>query len=137
MCDTQPDADMGCSLDSVSLIDLDTSNQLENGQPNCSSTPVKDTNESLYSMDSGIHASDGEADSINELMSLYTPILSSSPLVILDPETVLQELHKDISSLFQNRKKYNLSGDHRIPNIQCTLEEVSVNQCLAISLIWG
>ena len=137
MCDTQPDADMGCSLDSVSLTDSDTSNQLEHGQPNSSSTPIEDTDESLHSKDSGIHASDGETDSINELMSLYAPISSSLPLVILDPEIVLKELHKDINSLFQNRKKHNSSGDHGILNIQCTLEEVSMNQCLATSLIWA
>ena len=115
----------------------DTSNQLEHGQPNSSLTPIKDTDESLHSMDSGIHTSNGEACSVNELMSLYAPISSSSPLVILDPETVLHELHKDINSLFQNRKKHNSSGDHGIPNIQSTLEEVSMNQCLATSLIWG
>ena len=60
-------------------------------------------------------------------MGLYAPISSSSPLVTLDPETVLQELHQDINSLFQNRKKHNSSSDHGIPNIQGTLEEVSMN----------
>ena len=89
MCDTQPDADMGCSLDSVSLTDLETSDQLKCGWPTSSSTPVKDADELVCNMDSGIHASDEEADSFNELMSVHGPILSSSPLVILNPETLL------------------------------------------------
>ena len=136
MCDTQPDADRQCCLDSVSMEDLDTRNQLEHGQPNSSSTPIKDADELVHNMDSGIHASDGEGDSFNELMGMHDPMLSSSPLVILNPETVLQELHKDIISLFQNRNIYN-STDHGIPNIQCIVEEESMNQCLANSLFWG
>ena len=132
MCDTQPDADMGCSPDSVSLTDLETGDQLKCGRPTSTSTPVKDADESVHNMDSGIHASDGEADSFNELMNMNGSILSSSPLVILNPETVLQ----DINSLFQTRNRNSL-GSHGIPNIQCTLEEVSMNQCLATSLVWG
>ena len=136
MCDIQSDADMGCCIDSASLIDLETSDQLEHGQPTSSSTPMKDADELVHNMDSGIHASDGEADSFNELISMHDPMLSSSPLVILNPETVLQGLHEDINSLFQTRNR-NSSGSHGIPNIQCTLEEVSMNQCLATSLVWG
>ena len=136
MCDTQPDADMGGSLDSASLIDSGTSDQLECGQPTSSSTPIKDADELVHNMDSGIHDSDGEADSFNELMSMHDAMLSSSPLVILNPETVLQGLHKDINSLFQIRNRNSL-GSHGIPNIQCTLEEVSMDQCLATSLVWG
>ena len=136
MCDTQPDADLGCCTDSASLTGSDTSNQLEHGQPTSSSTPIKDADELVHNMDSGIHASDGEADSFNELMSMHDPMLLSSPLVILNPEIVLQGLHKDINSLFQIRNM-NSSEDHGIPNIQCTLEEVSRNQCLATSLFWG
>ena len=136
MCDIQSDADMGCCIDSASLIDSDTSNQLEHGQPTSSSTPVKDANELVYSMDSGIHASDREADSFNELMSRFDPMLSSSPPVIMNPETVLQGLHKDINSLFQTRNRNSL-GSHGSPNIQCTLEELSMDQCLATSLVWG
>ena len=136
MCDIQSDADMGCCIDSASLIDLETSDQLEQGQPTSSSTPIKDADELVHNMDSGIHASDGEADSFNELMSMHDPMLSSSPLVILNPEIVLQGLHKDINSLFQIRNT-NSSEDRGIPNIQCTLEEVSRNQCLATSLFWG
>ena len=132
MCDTQPDADMGCSLDSVSLTDLETGDQLKCARPTSASTPVKDADELVHNMDSGIHASDGEADSFNELMNMNGPILSSSPLVILNPETVLL----DINSLFQTRNRNSL-GSHGIPNIQCTLEEVSMNQCLATSLGWG
>ena len=132
MCDTQPDVDMGCSLDSVSLTDLETGDQLKCGRPTSASTPVKEADELVHNMDSGIHASDGEADSFNELMNMNGPILSSSPLVILNPETVLQ----DINSLFQTRNRNSL-GSHGIPNIQCTLEEVSMNQCLATSLVWG
>ena len=119
MCDIHPDADMGCSLDSVSLTDSDTSNQLELGQPNYSLTPVKDTDESLHSMDSGFHASDGEAESFNELMSIHDPMSSSSPLVILNQETVLQELHKDINSLFQTITKNNSFGDARFIHTVC------------------
>ena len=136
MCDTQPYVDMGCSLDSVSLTDVETSNQLEHGLPTSSSTPIKDADELVHNMDSGIHASDREADSFNELMSMHDPMLSSSPLVILNPETVLQGLHEDINSLLQTRNRNSL-GSHGIPNIQCTLEEVSINQCLATSLVWG
>ena len=137
MCNIQSDADMGCCIDSASLIDSETSDQLECGQPTSSSTPVKDGDELVHNMDSGIHASDGEVDSFNELMSMHDPMLSSSPLVILNPKTVLQGLHKDINSLFQTRNR-NLLGSHGIPNIQCTLvEEVSIDQCLAASLIWG
>ena len=137
MCNIQSDADMGCCIDSASLIDSETSDQLECGQPTSSSTPLKDGDELVHNMDSGIHASDGEVDSFNELMSMHDPMLSSSPLVILNPETVLQGLHKDINSLFQTRNR-NLLGSHGIPNIQCTLvEEVSIDQCLAASLIWG
>ena len=135
-CDTQPDADQGCCTDSTSLTSSDTSNQLEHGQPTSSSTPVKDADELVHNMDSGIHASDWEADSFNELMSMHNPMLSSSPLVILNPETVLQGLHKDINSLVQTRNRDSL-GSHGIPNIQCTLEEVSMDQCLAASLVWG
>ena len=136
MCDTQPDADLGCCTDSASLTSSDTSDQLEHGQLTSSSTPIKDADELVHNMDSGIHASDGEADSFNELMSIHDPMLSSSPLVILNPETVLQGLHEDINSLFQTRNRNSL-GSHGIPNIQCTLEEVSMNQCLATSLVWG
>ena len=136
MCDTQPDTDVRCSLDSVSLTDSDTSNQLAHGQPTSSSTPVKDTEELLHSRDSGIHASAGEANSFNEIMSMHDPMLSSSPLVMLNPETVLQGLHEDINLLFQTRNRNSL-GSHGIPNIQCTLEEVSMDQCLATSLVWG
>ena len=136
MCNTQPDADMRCSLDSVSLTDSDTSNQLAHGQPTSSSTPVKDTEELLHSRDSGIHASAGEANSFNELMSMHDPMLSSSPLVMLNPETVLQGLYEDINLLFQTRNRNSL-GSHGIPNILCTLEEVSMDQCLATSLVWG
>ena len=136
MCDTQSDTGVGCCLDSGSLTDLDTSNQLEHGLPTSSSTPVKDADELVHNMDSGIHASDREADSFNELMSMHNPMSSSSPLVILNPETVLQGLHEDINSLFQTRNRNSL-GSHGIPNIQCTLEEVSINQCLATSLVWG
>ena len=136
MCDIQSDADIGCCIDSASLIDLETSDQLEHGQPTSSSTPIKDADELVHNMDSGIHAGDGEADSFNELMSVHDPMLSSSPLVILSPEIVLQGLHKDINSLFQIRNT-NSSEDHGIPNIQCSLEEVSRNQCLATSLFWG
>ena len=127
---------MGCCIDSVSLIDSETSDQLECGQPTSSSTPMKDTEELLHSRDSGIHASAGEADSFNELMSMRDPMLSSSPLVVLNPETVLQGLHEDINLLFQTRNRNSL-GSHGIPNIQCTLEEVSMDQCLATSLVWG
>ena len=136
MRDTQPDVDLGCCTDSASLTGSDTSDQLEHGQPTSSSTPVKDADELVHNMDSGIHASDGEADSFNELMSMHDPMLSSSPLVILDPETVLQGLHKDINSLFQTRNSNSLRS-HGIPNILCTLEEVSMDQCLAASLLWG
>ena len=136
MCDIQPDGDMGCCLDLVSLTESDTTNQLEPGQPTSSSTPVKDTNRLALSIDSGIHASDGEADSFNELMSLHDPISSSSSLVILDPETVLQELCKDINSLFQARNNSS-SADYRMPDIQGIVEEASRNQCLATSLYWG
>ena len=136
MCDTQPDADLGCCTDSARLTSSDTGNQLEHGQPTSSSTPIKDGDELVHNMDSGIHASDGEADSFNELLSMHDPMLSSSPLVILNPETVLQGLHEDINSLFQTRNR-NSSGSYGIPNIQCTLEEVSMNQCLATSLVWG
>ena len=137
MCDTQPDADIGCCLESVSLTNLETSDQLKCGRPTSSSTPVKDTDELVHNMDSGIHASDGETDSFNELMSMHGPILSSSPLVILNPETVLQGIHEDINSLFQTRNRNSL-GSHGIPNIQCTLvEEVLMDQCLAASLVWG
>ena len=140
MCDTQPDADMGCSLESVSLTNLETSDQLKCGRPTSSSNTDTDdqaTDELVHNMDSGIHASDGEADSFNELMSMPGPILSSSPLVILNPETVLQGLHEDINSLFQTRNRNSL-GSHGIPNIQCTLvEEVLMDQCLAASLVWG
>ena len=136
MCDTQPDADLGCCTDSASLTSSDTSDQLEHGQPTSSSTPVKDADELVHNMDSGIHASDGEADSFNELMSMHDPMLSSSPLVILNPETVLQGLHEDINSLFQTRNRNSL-GSLGIPNIQCALGEVSMNQCLATSLVWG
>ena len=136
MCDTQPDADLGCCTDSAHLISSDTSNQLEPGQPTSSSTPIKDADELVHNMDSGIYASDGEADSFNELMSMHDPMLSSSPLVVLNPETVLQVLHKDINSLFWTRNRNSL-GSHGIPNIQCTLEEVSMDQCLAASLVWG
>ena len=97
MCDTLPDEDMGCCLDLVGLTESDTVNQLEPGQPTSSSTPVKDTNRLALSIGSGIQASDGDVDSFNELMSLHDPISSSSSLVILDPQTVLQELHKDIN----------------------------------------
>ena len=136
MCDTQPDADLGCCTDSAHLTSSDTSNQLEHGQPTSSSTPIKDADELVHNMDSGIHASDGEADSFNELMSMHDPMLSSSPLVVLNPETVLQGLHKDINSLFQTRNR-NLLRSHGIPNIKCTLEEVSMDQYLAASLVWG
>ena len=136
MCDTQPDADLGCCTDSASLTGLNTSDQLEHGQPTSSSTPIKDADDLVHNMDSGIHASDGEADSFNELMSMHDPMLSSSPLVILNPATVLQGLHEDINSLFQTRNRNSL-GSHGIPNIQCILEEVSMNQCLATSLVWG
>ena len=136
MCDTQPDADLGCCTDSAHLTSSDTSNQLEHGRPTSSSTPIKDADELVHNMDSGIHASDGEADSFNELMSMHDPMLSSSPLVVLNPETVLQGLHKDINSLFQTRNR-NLLPSHGIPNIKCTLEEVSMDQYLAASLVWG
>ena len=136
MCNTQSDTGMGFCLDSGSLTDSDTSNQLEHGLPTSSSTPIKDADELVHNMDSGIHASDGKANSFNELMSMHDPMLSSSPLVILNPEIVLQGLHKDINSLFQIRNT-NSSEDHGIPNIQCTLEEVSRNQCLTTSLFWG
>ena len=132
MCDTQPDADLGCCTNSASLTSSDISDQLEHGQPTSSSTPVKDADELVHNMDSGIHASDGEADSFNELMSMHDPMLSSSQLAILNPETVIQ----DINSLFQTRNRNSL-GSHGIPNIQCTLEEVSMDQCLAASLVWG
>ena len=122
ICDTEPDADLGCCTDSASLTGSDTSNQLEHGQPTSSSTPAKDTDELVHNMDSRIHASDEEADSFSELMSMHDPMLSSSPLVILNPETVLQGLHKDINSLFRTRNRNSL-GSHGIPNIQCTLEE--------------
>ena len=111
MCDTQPDADLGCCTDSASLTSSDTSNQLEHGQSTSSSTPVKDADELVHNMDSGIQASDGEADSFNELMSMHDPMLPSSPLVILNPETVLQGLHEDINSLFQTRNRNSL-GSH-------------------------
>ena len=130
MCNIQSDTDMGCCIDS------ETSDQLECGQPTSSSTPVKDGDKLVHNMDSGIHASDGEADSFNELTSMHDPMLSSSPLVILNPETVLQGLYEDINSLFQSRNRNSL-GSHGIPNIQCALEEVSMNQCLATSLVWG
>ena len=136
MCNIQSDTDMGCCIDSARLTSSDTSNQLEHGQPTSSSTPIKDADELVHNTDSGIHVSDGEADSFNELMSMHDPMLSSSPLVILNPETVLQGLHKDINSLFQTRNRNSL-GSHGIPNIQCTLEEVSRDQCLAASLVWG
>ena len=136
MCSIQSDVDMGCCIDSVSLIDSETSDQLECGQPTSSSTPVKDGDKLVHNMDSGIHANDREADSFNELMGRHDPMLSSSPLVILNPETVLQGLHEDINSLFQTRNRNSL-GSHGIPNIQCILEEVSMNQCLATSLVWG
>ena len=136
ICDTEPYADLGCCTDSASLTGSDISNQLEHGQPTSSSTPVKDTDELVHNMDSGIHASDEEADSFNELMSMHNPMLSSSPLVILNPEIVLQGLHKDINSLFQTRNR-NSVGSHGIPNIQCTLAEVSMDQCLAASLVLG
>ena len=135
ICDTEPDADLGCCTDSASLTGSDISNQLEHGQPTSSSTPVKDTDELVHNMDSGIHASDERADSFNELMSMHNPMLSSSPLVILNPETVLQGLHRDINSLFQTRNR-NSVGSYGIPNIQCTLAEVSMDQCLAASLVW-
>ena len=136
MCNIQSDTDMGCCIDSAHLTSSDTSNQLEHGQPT-SSTPIKDADELVHNTDSGIHVSDGEADSFNELMSMHDPMLSSSPLVVLHPETVLQGLHKYINSLFQTRNR-NLLGSHGIPNIQCTLvEEVSIDQCLAASLVWG
>ena len=136
MCDIQSDADMGCCIDSASLVDLETSDQLEHGQPTSSSTPIKNADELVCNMDSGIHASAGEANSFNELMSMHGPMLSSSPLVILNPETVLQGLHEDINLLFQTRNRNSL-GSHEIPNIQCSLEEVSIDQCLATSLVWG
>ena len=136
MCDTQPDADLGCCTDSASLTGSDTSNQLEHGQPTSSSTPIKDAYELVHNMDSGIHAGNGEANSFNELMSMHDPMLSSPPLVILNPETVLQGLHEDLNSLFQTRNRNSLESDG-IPNIQCTLEEVSMDQCLAMSLVWA
>ena len=67
---------------------------------------------------------------------MHDHMLSSSPLVILNPETVLQGLHEDLNSLFQTRNSNSLGSDG-IPNIQCTLEEVSMDQCLATSLVWG
>ena len=87
-------------------------------------------------MDSGIHAGNGEANSFNELISMHDPMLSSSPLVILNPETVLQGLHEDLNSLFQTRNRNSL-GSEGIPNIQYTLEEISMDQCLATSLVLG
>ena len=136
MCDTQPDADLGCCTDSASLTGSDTSDQFEHGQPTSSSTPIKDADDLVHNIDSGIHASAGEANSFNELMSMHDPMLSSSPLVMLNPETVLQGLHEDINLLFQTRNRNSLES-HGIPNILCTLEEVSMDQCLATSLVWG
>ena len=75
MCDTQPDADLGCCTDSASLISSDASDQLECGQPTSSSTPMKDGDKLVHNMDSGIHASDGEADSFNELMGMHDPVI--------------------------------------------------------------
>ena len=103
----------GC-LESVNLIDFNTSDQLEHCQPSLephsSSTPVKDTSESVHNNDSGIHSSDGEVDSFSEfkeLVKVWEPISLSPQLVMFDPETVLQELHKDVNSLFQNKQLIN------------------------------
>ena len=133
-----------CCLDSINLIDFDTSDQLEHCQPSLkpcsSSTPVKDTSESVHKNDSGIHSSDGELDSfseVKELEKVWEPISLSSQLVMLDPETVLQELHKNVNSLFQNRNKENSLMDHGIPDFKSTAEEVLMNQHLATSPIYG
>ena len=136
--------DIECCLDSVNLIDFDTSDQLGHCQPSLkpcsSSTPVKDTSESVHKNDSGIHSSDGELDSFSEfkeLIKVWEPISLSSQLVMLDPETVLQELHKDVNSFFQNRDKENSLIDYGIPDFKSTAEEVLMNQHLATSPIYG
>ena len=128
------------------LTDLETSNQIEEGQPGSepcsSSTPVKDTMELVHNMDSGVHSSDGEinmnssicssdgeVNSFNEskkLVKLHDPISLPSQLVILDLETVPKEWYRDTSSRFPHFKysKETSCG-------------VLMNQHLATSLVYA
>ena len=128
------------------LTDLETGNQVEDGQPDSepcsSSTPVEYTMELVHNMDSGVHSSDreinmnssvcssdGEVNSINEskeLVKLHDPISLPSMLVTLDLETVPKEWYKDTSSGFPDFKysKETSCG-------------VLMNQHLATSLVYA
>ena len=124
------------------LTSLEISNQLEDTQP-CiepcsSSTPVKDTEEFPNEADSGVHSSNVEINSLNELKELaklHELISLSSELVILDLESVPKEWDKGTSYRFPDLKcSKETSGG--LLDFKCIKDGVLINQHLANSLTY-